>query len=87
MLLLFIFYIYTDVILCSKRNQASDFWRQPEQTSEFESDFQDTVDWARKRLANFSVEKTQLVLNHCSNNTDSIKVKIHASVFDENQLF
>ena len=57
---------------------GSDIWQQLELASEFESDLQDTVDWDKKWLVNFNVEKTQLVL--LPNNTSPIDVRIDGSV-------
>ena len=37
-----------DTTLYCKCNQASDLWQQLELASEFDSDLQDTVEWARK---------------------------------------
>ena len=73
--------IYTDdATLYSKCNQASDLWQLLELASELESDLQDTVDWDKKLLVNFNVEKTQLVLFDQSNNTGPIDVRIDGSV-------
>ena len=69
-----------DSILCSWCNQAYDLWQQLELASELESDLQDTVDWDKKLLVNFNVEKTQLVLFDQSNNTGPIDVRIDGSV-------
>ena len=51
--------------------------------SEVESDLQNTVDWGRKWLVDFSAGKTQLVLFDCSNNNGSIHVKMDVSVIEE----
>ena len=73
--------IYADgTSLYSKCDQASDLWQQLELASELESDLQDTVDWDKKLLVNFNVEKTQLVLFDQSNNTGPIDVRIDGSV-------
>ena len=73
--------IYADgTSLYSKCDQASDLWQQLEFASELESDLQDTVDWDKKLLVNFNVEKTQLVLFDQSNNTGPIDVRIDGSV-------
>ena len=73
--------IYADgTSLYSKCDQASDLWQQLELASELESDLQDTVDWGKKWLVNFNVEKTQLVLFDQSNNTGPIDVRIDGSV-------
>ena len=57
------------ILLCSNCNQASDVWQQLELASELESYLQDTVDWGRKWLVDFSAGKTQLVLFEWSNKT------------------
>ena len=44
----------------AKCDQASDLWQQLELVSELESDLQDSVDWGRKWLVDFSAGKTQL---------------------------
>ena len=67
--------IYAICLLNSKCDQASDFWKQLELSSEPESDLQDTVDWSKKWLVDFSAGKTQLALLDRSNNTGSIDVK------------
>ena len=41
------------------------------------------MDWGKKRLVDFSVGKTQLVLFGRSNNNGSIDVKIDGSVLEE----
>ena len=50
-----------DTTLYSKCDQASDLWQQLELASELECDLRDTVDWGRKWLVDFNLEKTQLV--------------------------
>ena len=60
------------ILLYSKWDQASDLWQQLELASELVSDLRDTVDWGKKWLFDFNIEKTQLVLSHRSNNTGSI---------------
>ena len=45
------------------------------------SDLQDTADWGKKWLVDFSAGKTQLVSFEQSNNTVSIDVKMDGSVF------
>ena len=72
-----------DNTLYSNCDQASDLWRQLELASEVESDLQNTVDWGRKWLVDFSAGKTQLVLFDCSNNNGSIHVKMDVSVIEE----
>ena len=49
-----------------------------------ESDLRDTVDWRRKRLVDFNVEKTRLVSFDWFNNTD---VKLDRSVLDKKIYF
>ena len=58
-----------DTTLYSKCDQASNLWQQLELASELESYLQDTVDWGRKWLVDFSAGKTQLVLFEWSNKT------------------
>ena len=72
-----------DTTLYPKCDRASDLWQQLELTSELESDLQDTVDWGRQWLVDFSAEKTQLVLFDWSNNTGAIDVKMDGSVLEE----
>ena len=55
--------------------------------SELESDLQDTVDWGRKWLVYFNMEKTQLVWFDRSNNTVAIDMKINGSVLEERSFF
>ena len=55
--------------------------------SELESDQQDTMDWGRKWLVDFSAGKTQLVSFDRSNNTGSIDVKMGGSVLEEKSSF
>ena len=64
------------ILLCSKFEQACDVWQQLELASELESDLQDTVDWGRKWLVDFSAGKAHLVLFDKSNSTGTIDVKI-----------
>ena len=49
------------ILLYSNCDQASDLWQQVELASELEFDLQDTVDWVKKWLVDFSAGKTQLV--------------------------
>ena len=51
--------------------------------SELESDLQDTVDWGKKWLVDFSARKTQLVLFNQSNNTGAIDVEMDGPVLEE----
>ena len=39
-------------------DQASNQWKQLEMTAELEFDLRGTVDWGRKRLVDFNIEKT-----------------------------
>ena len=50
-----------DTTLYYKCDHASDLWQQRELLSELESHLQETVDWGRKKLVDFSDGKTQLV--------------------------
>ena len=63
-----------DTTLYYKCNQASDLWTQLESASEFKFGLQETVDWGRKWLVNFSAGKTQLVLFDQSYGTGAIDV-------------
>ena len=76
-----------DTTLYSKCDQASDLWQQLELASELESDLQDTVDWGRKWLVDFSDGKTQLVSFNLFKNTGVIDVKMDASVLEEKSSF
>ena len=69
-------------LLYSKCDQASDLWQQHELTSELESDLQDTVEWGKKWLVDFSAGKTQLVLFDRPNNNGSIDVKMDGSILE-----
>ena len=75
--------LMTFLTLYSKCDQTSDLWQQLELASELESDVQDTVDWGKKWLVDFSAEKTQLVLFDHSNNNGFIDVKMDGSVLEE----
>ena len=66
-----------DTTLYSKCDQVSDLWQQLELASEFESYLQETVDWGKKWLVDFSAGKTQLVLFERSNNNGSIDVSFN----------
>ena len=55
--------------------------------SELESDLQDTVDWCRKWLTDFNVEKTQIVSFDQSKDTGAINVKMNGSVIDKKSAF
>ena len=72
-----------DTTLYSKRDQASDLWKQLEFASELESRLPNTMVWGREGLVHFNAEKTQLVLFHRSNNTGAIIVKLDESVLEE----
>ena len=45
------------------------------------------MDWAKKRLVDFSAGETQLVSFDQSNNNGSIDVKMYGSVFEEKSFF
>ena len=47
-------------------------WHQLDLCSQFESELWDTMDWARKWLADFYAEIIRLVLFDRSNNSDAI---------------
>ena len=96
--LLYINYLLDDVIsdiaiyaddttLYSKWDQASDLWQQLELATELEFDLWDTVDWGKKWLVDFNVEKTQLVLFDQSYDNGSIDVKMDGSVLEEKSSF
>ena len=55
--------------------------------SELESDLQDTMDWGKKWLVDFSTGKTQLVLFDWSKNTSAIDVKMYGSVVEKKSSF
>ena len=76
-----------DTTLYSKCDQASDLRQQLELASELESDLQDTVDWSRKWLVDFSAGKTQLVPFDQSKNTGTIDVKMDGSILEEKTSF
>ena len=69
--------IVPSTLLCE---QASDLWQQ-------DTDLQDTVDWGRKWLADFSDGKLKLVSFDWSNNTGTIDVKMDGSVLDSQSYF
>ena len=71
----------------NKCDQSSDQWQQLELASELESDLQDTMDWGRKWLVDFSAGKTQLVSFDWSNSTDVIDVKMDESVLQDKSSF
>ena len=76
-----------DTTLYSKCDWASDLWQQLELASELESDLQDTVDWGKKWLFDFSAGKNLLVSFDQSNNNGSIDMKMGGSILDEKSLF
>ena len=76
-----------DTTLYSLCDQASDLWQQLELASDLKCDLQDTVDWGRKWLVDFSAGKTQLVSFDQSNNTGAIDVKMDKSVLEEKSSF
>ena len=45
------------------------------------------MDWGKKWLVDFNVEKTQLVSYAWCNNTDSIDVKMDGSAYEEKSSF
>ena len=75
-----------DTTLYSKCDWVSDLWQQLELASELESDLQDTVDWGKKVLVDFSAGKTQLVSFDRSNNR-SVDVRMDGSVLEEKSSF
>ena len=76
-----------DTTLYFKCDQASDLWQQLELASEIESDLQDTVDWGRKGLVDFTAGKNQLVSFDWSNNFGAIDVKMDGSALEEKIIF
>ena len=76
-----------DITLYSKCDQASHLWQQLELASELEADLQNTVNWGRKWLVDFSAGKTQLVSFDQSKNTCPIDVKMDCSVLEEYSSF
>ena len=76
-----------DTTLCSKCDQTSDLWQQPELAPEIEFDLWDTVDWDRKWLVDFNAVKTELVSFDQSKNTGAIDVKMDGSVLKEKSSF
>ena len=76
-----------DTTLYSESDQTSDLWPQLELAFELESDFQDTVDWGRKWLADFNAGKTQQVSFDWSNNTGAIDKKMDGSVLEGKSSF
>ena len=75
------------VILLSKFDHVSDLWQQQQLASELQSHLQDTVDWARKWLADFNAGKTQLVLFDQPDNIGTIDVKMDEFVLEEKPPF
>ena len=72
-----------DATLYFKCDLTSDLWQQLELASELESDLQDTVDWGRKWLVDFSAGKIQLVSFDRVYNSAVIDVKMEGSVLEE----
>ena len=75
------------MILLSKCYHSCYLWQQLELASELESDLQDTVDWGKKWLVDFSAGKTQLVSLDWSNNTGSIDMKMDGPVLEGKSSF
>ena len=71
----------------SKCDQPSDLWQQLELASEFESDIQDTVDWGKKWLVDFTAGKAELVSFGLSNNTGSVDVRMDGCVLEKKSSF
>lgn len=69
-----------DITLYSMCGKSSDLWQQQEFACELESDLRYTVNKDRKRLADFSTRKTQLVSFDFSSNC--IDVKMDGSLLD-----
>lgn len=69
-----------DITLYSMCGKSSDLWQQQEFACELESDLRYTVNKDRKRLADFSTRKTQLVSFDFSSNC--INVKMDGSLLD-----
>ena len=76
-----------DTSLYSKCDLASDLWQQLELASELESDQRDTVEWAKKLLADFTARKAQLISFDRSNNIGFIDVTTDGSVLEEKSSF
>ena len=70
------------ILLYSNCAQASDLWQQLELASDLKCDLQETVDWCRKLLVDFSAGKTQMISFDRSNNTGAIDVKMDGSVLE-----
>ena len=62
-------------------------WQHLELVSQLESDLQDTVDWGKKWLFNFSAGKTQLVSFDQSNSNGSIYMEMDGFVLKEKSSF
>ena len=90
-----IHYDLPDDIICDSAIYADDttlyskcnLWQQLELASELEYDLQDTVDWGKKWLFDFSAGKTQLVSFDQSNNNGSIDAKMDGPVLKEKSSF
>ena len=76
-----------DTSLYSKCDLASDLWQQLELASELESDQRNTVEWAKKWLADFNARKAQLISFDRSNNIGFIDVTTDGSVLEEKSSF
>ena len=72
-----------DTTLYSKCDQAFFLRQQLQLARELESDLQDTADWDKKWLVDFSAGKTQLVSFDQSSNNSVIDVQMDRSVLEE----
>ena len=70
-------------VVSETQQKAFDLWQQLELASELESGLQDTVDWGRKLLGDFSAVKTHLMSFDWSNNIIAIVVKMCGFVLKE----
>ena len=68
-----------------KWDQKSDLWQQLELASKLKSDLRDNVDWGRKWLVDFNLEK--LVSFDWSRNNGAIDVKMDGSVLEKKIIF
>ena len=64
------------LIIYSKCQRVYDLWQELEVTSKLESGLKGTIDWVRKRLADFNAGKTQLVLVGWCNNSGAVDGKM-----------
>ena len=76
-----------ETTLNSKCHQASYLLQQLELASELGSELQDTVDWGRKWLVDFSGGKTQLISFDQSNISSAIDAKMEEPVPEEKSSF